>query len=507
MGILSFRKGKQDDADQPSDKDKAIQREPRKAKPWFQRAMDVSSTNHDYAIECFINGFKHDPDNMNMHEALREVGLKRKVAGGKPAGFMEGMKSGGSHPIDKMIHAERLLAMDPMNAKSARDVMKYAIAAEPLDDQFNMNEVAHWAGRMAIELNSQAKKPDKAMYKELCELYRKIPDYQLAITAARKALNMSPDDSDYMSYLKDLEAEAYSYTQRGGDQEGEIDFRKNIKDADEQSAIQQDEAVTRTERMVNETIERRRSEYEEDPTDPDRVVKLVDALLKKPGKAPEDEAIALLKKVQEQTGQYRYKVRYTDIQMRQMKNIVKNLREQMNAAKDPQEQAKAKTNYEEALRRQLQFELKEFKERVDNYPTDMALRFEYGRRLFATGYNDEAISQFQQAKSDPKHRSQAHWYLSQCYLKQDWHEEAISTVRTGIELHPTPDDTLGLELRYLLMDALARHAEKNSDIEMAKESQKVASGILQTNINFKDIKDRMNQIRALVDQLQESAKA
>ena len=36
---------------------------------------------------------------------------------------------------------------------------------------------------------------------------------------------------------------------------------------------------------------------------------------------------------------------------------------------------------------------------------------------------------------------------------------------------------------------------------LVRESQQVASGILQTNINFKDIKDRINQIKVLVEEL------
>ena len=253
MGIFSFSKSKQTDKSEAGDHQPPVKREPRKAVPWFKRAQDVSATNHDYAIECFTNGFKQDPDNMNMHELLREVSLKRKVSGGKPAGMMEQMKSGGSDSIDKMVHAERLLAMDPTNPKHARDAMKYAVTANDDYEQFNMGEVANWVGKLAMEFNSQAKKPDKAMFLELCELFRTIRVYPESITAAQRALSLSPDDSDLRSFVKDLEAEAYSYAQTDGEEDAsKIDFRKNIKDADEQTAIQQDQAVTRTEQMVNE---------------------------------------------------------------------------------------------------------------------------------------------------------------------------------------------------------------------------------------------------------------
>ena len=291
MGIFSSFKSKDKNADNAdaTEKSSSVQREIRKAKPWFQRAQDVSATNHDYAIECFINGFKHEPDSMNMHEALRDVSLKRKVAGGKPAGFMEQMKSGGSDPVDKMIHAERMLALDPVNAKLARDVMKYAIAADEVNDDLSMGEVAHWVGQLAMDLNSQSKKPDKGMFIEISDLFQKVPDFALAVAALRRAVNLTPEDTDLLSRLKNLEAEEYARRQQGDSDKVEAgDFRKNIKDADAQSATQQDDAVTKTERMINESIARRRAEFEEDPADVDRGVKLVEALLKKPEKEAED---------------------------------------------------------------------------------------------------------------------------------------------------------------------------------------------------------------------------
>ncbi len=144
----------------------------------------------------------------------------------------------------------------------------------------------------------------------------------------------------------------------------------------------------------------------------------------------------------------------------------------------------------------------EYAERVKNYPTDLKMKYEYGRRLFEARDFDEAIGAFQQAKNDPKVRSASHEFLGRAYAERSWFEEAIDTLRHGIETHPLYDDTLGMDLRYYLMDALERLATKDQSLALAKEAREVASQILQTDINYRDIRQRMDNIRALGDELQ-----
>jgi len=52
-----------------------------------------------------------------------------------------------------------------------------------------------------------------------------------------------------------------------------------------------------------------------------------------------------------------------------------------------------------------------------------------------------------------------------------------------------------------LMDALEKSAKAEKSVESAKEAQKIASKILQADIRFRDIKDRIDGLRSLVDEL------
>lgn len=495
-GLFSKNRGGEGDSG-------GFKRDPRKARRFFEHAQAVADTrNYDYAIECYINGLRHEPDNLDKHEALRDVALRRKVAGGKPAGLAEKFKSGGNTPVDKMLHAEMLWAKDPLNARLMRDVMKWAVEADQAEPELNLAEVAYWVGGLALEFNAQTPKPDKNLYIQLRDLFAQIQAFDKAVDACKMALRLDPNNEKLLGELKNLEAE--KTMQEGGYSSGqkveEGGFRRFVRDTQKQRELEQSDAIAKTASAVDEMIARRRAEFEEDPQDLDRLQKLVDALVAKEVDETENEAIKLLKQAWDQTGQYRYKVRIGDIQMKQLNRRIRQLKAQADQNPDD---AEARKRLEEAARKRLAFELQEYQERVKNYPTDMGLRFELGKRLYQARSYDEAIGAFQQAKADPKFRAMAHEFLGSCYLHKGWYDEAIDTLEQGIEAHPVPDDRLALELRYLLMDALERSARKGQNQEQARRAREVASQILQTDINFRDIRLRVDKLRELVDQLQD----
>lgn len=477
-----------------------FKRDPRKAQKFLEHAEAVADArNYDYAIECYVNGLKHDPENLAAHQALRDVALRRKVGGGKPAGMGEKLKSGGSSPIDKMLHAEMLWSKDPLNARQMRDVMKWAVESDQADETLNLGEVVYWVGTMVLEANAQSKKPDKSVYLQARDLFARIQAFDKAVEACKLALRMDPNSDTLRGELKNLEAERTMHEggYSGGQKVESGGFRNFVRDADKQRALEQDDAIRKTASAADEMIVRRRAELEEDPQDLDRLQKLIDALLQKEEPATEAEAVQLLQQTWDQTGQYRYKLRIGDIRMKQINRKQRELKAQLQEIDDPDLRKK----FEDLSRKRLAFELQEFAERAKHYPTDMGLKFELGKRMYQAKQFDDAIGAFQQAKADPKHRATSHEFLGSCYLQKGWFEEAIDTLRQGIEAHPATDDRLAMDLRYLLMEALDRSARKNSNVEQAKEAQKTASQILQTDINYRDIRERMDKLRELVDSM------
>jgi tetratricopeptide (TPR) repeat protein len=233
----------------------------------------------------------------------------------------------------------------------------------------------------------------------------------------------------------------------------------------------------------------------------DRLGKLVSALLRKEDDETETEAVKLLTAAVEQTGQYRYKMRIGDIRMRQINRRLRALQNQVKANADDKA---LRNKYQDLVAKKLKFELEEYSQRIKNYPTDLSLRYELGKRLYAFKKYDEAIGAFQQAKVDPKHRVVSLEFLGRCYIARGWLEEAIDTLQQGIEAYPSSDDRLAMDLRYQLMLALKQLAIKSKSVEHGRDSQKIASQVLQTDINYRDIRQQMEGIRKLVDELSKS---
>ncbi len=473
--------------------------DPRKARRFFEHAeTTANASNYDYSVDLYISGLKYDPGNLKQHEALYEVAKRRKVSGGKPAGMGERMKRSGNTPVDKMLHAEKLWAKNPLDEGLAGDVFKAAVDAfDEIDDELGLGDVAFWVGEIWVPMISQQKKPSPKKYIQAKDLFVRLNRYDKAVEACRRAAALSPNDSKLLSELKDLQAEQMM-AEKHYHSEGEGGFRKNLKDSDAQAAIQQELQLRKSGSAGDEIIARRRAEYEEDPSDVNRMQKLVDALVARESAETEKEAIELLKKSWEETGQYRHRVRMGDIQMKQFNRVLRQIKAKID--KEPQNQELIQ-KFQAGKQKQLLFELQEFTDRCKNYPTDMGLRYELGRRLYAAGKYDDAIGAFQQAKADPKRRAMSHEFLGRCYINKEYLEEAVDTLAQGIDAHKIPDDRLALELRYLKMDAHIKLARKNNDIEHAKEAQQIASGIFQADINYRDIRERMEEIKQLIEQL------
>lgn len=473
-------------------KKEGFQRKLRNARSFFDYAETASdANNYDYAIECYIGGLRHDPDNMTRHEELHEVAKRRKVTGGKPGKA----KSVGSYPVDKMLTAEKAWAMDPMNVKHIVKAMGYAVEADQEEgEEANLAEVAYWMGSLAIEYNANPNsKPDRGVYLKVIDLFESIRRFDKAVEACKRALHMKDDDA-LRTRLRDLEAELYSQTSQDSESS-----KGMLKDSDEQQRIQAQLDTTGS--QTDQLIAAMREQYEEDPEDTDRLQKLVEALLRPQDNEKDKEAAALLISAYEQTSQYRFKIKAGDIKIRQFNRILNQLAEKVKAG---DEQAKAK--YQEGLKRRLAFEMQEFTERVQHYPTDLKLKFELGKRQFMSGQFDDAIGSFQQSKADPKSRGYSHLFLGKCYIHKDWKDEALDTLGQGIDQHPSDDDKLGKELRYdkmvIHLDiASAEGGDAAAKLEHVKQAQQIASHLLQTDINYRDIRDRMDAIKALQKKL------
>ncbi|MGC8623813.1 MAG: tetratricopeptide repeat protein [Phycisphaerae bacterium] len=457
---------------------------PGKGQAYFTRAHTVADTgNYDYAIDMFIQGLLREPTNMAEHEMLRDIALRRKIKGGKPAGGIVGGLLGakpyfkGKTPKELMLNAEWALAKDPGNINLMMTMLRQATAA-------GYKDIVLWFGPFVMQANRTQKKPDGKLYLQLADIYEGFKEFAKAGEAVTAALELSPADPELTARVKELGTRE---TLLKGRYESVPDFKESLRDKEMTKDLLQKENISKSEEYKNKLIRETREAWEKNPTDPQLLTKYVKALVDAETQDSEKTAIEVLEKAYLETKIYRYKVWIGDVRIKQLRRQHRALLEKARANPDDPKLAQQLADFE---RDRLKFELDEYADRVKNYPSDLQILFEYGYRLFRSQRYEEAIGVLQQAQNNPRCRTDALHLLGRSFLEQSMTQEAVDTLRRAVESYELAEtgDTKSKEINYWL----GRSLEAAGQLD---DAEKIYSHIAQWDIAFRDARLRLAELR------------
>ncbi len=455
-----------------------------KARRWFARAKELTEgKNFDYAIQCYVDGLAHWPEAVEEgHQLLRLAASERNLRGGKKPGFADTMKRSmsGKDAKKAMLNAEWLLSQDPQNISYIEGLFKNA-------NKLHCEDTLKWIGPIYTNACEAEKKLSPKRFALMREVYEEAGDraaargegaiavefYELAAAALRTQSHVDPKDRSLENELRDLSTKLTILKGRYGTADT---FLESMQDADDQKAIHdQDRKVQSGDDLAN-LVQRAEKDLEGTPDNPAKIERLVELLCRDEKPENETRAVRILVEKFKAYGDFRLKARAEDIRIKQLRRAVRKAR----AAKDP---AAAKA----ARIAQLTFEIKSYRERVKQYPTDNKLKFHLATCLFEGGKHDEAIPLFQTSRADPKVRTQADLHLGRCFYAKKFFAQAIGLLTQAVASHEMPDDAVAKELRYWLARSL--EAEKRGD-----EAKKAYGELLQTDYNFRDVRDRLQAL-------------
>lgn len=464
--------------------------EQRKATSFFEKGRSTAATgNFDYAIEMFMQGLQIDPENVEAHQELRDISLKRKISGGKGLGMMERLKFKTTNKDDKlnMLNAERMLAFEPGDTGYMEGVLTNAHKGGFFD-------TVMWIGPILQKANAESKKPEFNKYIVLKDVYKSLamdnstpprvkPElFKRATNACQLAAQLKPDEMDLQTELKNLGA---LHTQVEGKYDQGGSFRDSIKDRDTQEKLQAQDKGVQELGVMGKLINDAEAQYRLDPTEPGKLMKLVDALEKTEHPDYEGRALELLDEWFQKTKTFRYRKRAGEIQMRQWRRMEQSQIEYLNANKDD---TQAKTDFEQFRREKWEFELNEYNLWAENYPTETSFKFYAAERMFRLGQFEESIPLFQNAEADAKFRTKARVYQGRAFYELKFYDEAVDTLDALVKEYPNQDDA-AKEMRYWA----ARAHEDRGDTDVAI---KLYSAIVRMEFNFKDVQVRIRKLRA-----------
>lgn len=451
-----------------------------KARAFFQRAEEVAATdNFDYAIDMYLEGLGRAPDALeDGHAPLRRMALIRQGKGGKKPSITDKMKRhGGKTPVEEMLNAEYMLAKDPDHLPYAEAMLKAAVAG-------HYTRTAMWIAQLIYEANRASSKPSLNIYLFLKDSYSEMGMFAKAVGACQKALDLKPDDGALADEVRNLSAQM---TVAKGKYEEDGDFRKSIRNREQQEQIQASESLVKRVDFRAKAVEDARRNYGKKKTVPTAVFSLVDALVGLETRDAFGEALQVLGDAYDDTKDYIFKRRSGELKIGILRGNVRKIKVALEKSGDS-EKLTAKLAQTEKLYEKATVD--HYRLCVENYPTDLKVKYEYGQCLVRSKQYDEAIPLFQEAQRDPRYKITAMDKTGLCFFLKGWYADAIDLFEQALGACEVQDNALAKDLRY----NLARSCEKDGQTEKALELYRK---LAQLDFGYRDVRDRVNKLREI----------
>jgi tetratricopeptide (TPR) repeat protein len=449
-----------------------------KAKVFFERARRVAETdNFDYAIDMYLEGLRCAPDALvEGHIPLCELALRRLGKGGKKPSMADRVKRlRGKTPFEQMINAEYLFAKDPDHLPYAEAMLKAAVAG-------GYHKTAKWIANLVFQTNNAAEKPSLHVYLLLKDSYLAVGDLERALAACQCATRLKPEDGELADEFRRISTEL-TLARGKYDQAG--DFRESLKDREGQEKLQAQDGVVKTKNYRLLAVESAREKMAKDPEQPVNILNLAEVLSDLRNDESENEAIGLLEDTYKVRSDFSFKQRAGQLRIKQLK---RKIREAKSAVEGNPDDEQAKSLLLELSAQLDSAELEHHRLCVENYPTDLRAKYEYGMSLLRDKRYDDAIPMFQESQRDLRCKISAMSKTGMCFFMKGWFADAIDVFTRAIDSYEIKDDGIAKELQY----NLARSYEEQGNIEKAVELYRK---IAQLDFAYKDVRQRVDELR------------
>ncbi len=452
--------------------EKTVTQLPRELRALVVKGNEAATRdNFDYAVALFLQVLHKEPSCFEVRKALRHTQFNR--AGGRTT-FFRKMFTGATtspllakaqlairnnNPTEAMHLAEQMLDADPYNSQAHRLIVD---AAEALD----MPQTALLSLELLVR-NSPKDKPAVIRYANaLAESGENARAENLLSDLARQM----PSDPEVSKALKNLSARRTM--DEGGYNDladGKGSYRDILRNEAEARELEQEKRVVKTE----DTAARLMAEYEArlrvEPDNLKLMRSLADLYTEK---NRFDEALTLYDRLRAtELGNDPSLIRaITQVKVRRLDHQIG----QLDASAPDHADRAAGIEAEK-----LEFQLAEARKRVEQFPTDLALRFELGTLYLRTGKVGEAIQEFQKAQNNPHKRIAAMSGLSQCFAHRKMFDLAARTLQSALKEKPMMDEEKK-DLLYHLGDVLDKMGKRDDAIDQLKL-------IYEVDIGYRDV--------------------
>ncbi|MDD3154716.1 MAG: hypothetical protein PHS41_07600 [Victivallaceae bacterium] len=165
--------------------------------------------------------------------------------------------------------------------------------------------------------------------------------------------------------------------------------------------------------------------------------------------------------------------------------VIKELEKNPTAYEAPEEQKKA------LLEQRADYRFRKAAERVQVYPNDQQLRYDYGMIAFERNEFQTAIEQFQMAQRNPQRRISCIYYLGRCFMAIGQADMAVNQLENALrEVNQNTQSYTRekLDVLYALGQAYESAAQPEKALNCFKE-------IYQNDISYSDVAEKIKKLQ------------
>lgn len=437
----------------------------------------VKKKNFEYAAELYNLYLKVSPGDLDARKELRAASRAHKKLNGS-TGFMakarakkieimaSSIRVNKKDPEKSMIQCEDLLKQDP---DSIIALLRLGEAASYADQ----NEVAIFVFEDALTIDREHKDALRLLGRTL----EGTSNLERALKCFQRLNKLDPKDKEAQDKVKRIPAMITSK----GYEEGSKKGFQGLIDKDEAKKLEATNTRIRTPEQALAKIKTMLPKIEEDPED-SKTMRLIAELYLKAEKV--DEAIAMCDRgVKANPSDNHIAELRGDLMLQKMSTMLKKLTAAHKKSPDDQ---RIKAKFAQVTKQKATFEITEYRRRAEANPTEMSYRFNLGRALYEVGKIDEAIPELQKAKGSSRNKTEAGFYLGQCYIKKKIYKLALKELDTARQEIYEMDDQKK-EMTYLI----ARIYESAGKKEKAVSEYEA---IVTADFNYKDVTQRLEEL-------------
>lgn len=430
--------------------------------------------NWGYSISLFQAVLKQQPGFLECRKQLRRAAVEntkgKKSLGSESLQAMKLKSDVTKDPVAAMVALEKnVLATDPFNSQGNQLLSEAALNLE-------MAETAAFA----LNTLTQSDPENTKFLHALGEFQMKNEQFADATETYSKIRQLDPSDLTAIKNEKDATARQ-SMSSQGWSEDANL--RDLLKDKEGATALEQKERSGLTHDQLLERASMLGAQYAEDNENL-QVTKELAATYERLEDYP--TALSYFEWAHHLSGSDpALEKKVAELREIVGERQIASLKRFIEENPDHPEVEQKKEELREYTAQRMGVLIEEAKSRVDRNPTDMQLRYDYGRRLFEAEMYRETIPQLQQATRSPNLRIKTILMLGKCYEKMNMDDLAADQLQTAASEIPTLDDTKK-DVLYTLALLFEKMGKSDEYLECLKE-------IYAADYSYRDVAERVEK--------------